>query len=1283
MNPEEFELPGRPLTEAEREALQKDGRLPQSFNSQPTTSEQPQEEQSSGFDLGSALNAAGTFFTENLNPTAGQSLEDRQKRLRGEIEQADKTNTDPVRNFTENLAVSAVDFIDNTFQGDQRSREEIAANRQQISLDNRSRMAAANEEATSGSSIGGEAIRAGVGGVAESLEGILEGADFVGDMGLTALAASGLDFGLVQDKDLTWHEAYQAMDYDFGVAPNNTRTGAFARSTIGILLNMRQLAMYGGGKLPILRAGMGPNSTRLSRLGGDTLRGAIVDFFRNPDEGNIANMLGGDQENANILLKAIAHQDDDNQYTRRLKNAIEGGTIGLAADGLGELIGAFRKGFKFRADPEKATRETLAEIKRGVSARAGLSEQETSRLTEAKLNGGESGKFDPQERAQRTSRFDAEEVEFTQQTWTDPDGAPKPFLDDEDFRRLNTVESLQNFIREQDSSIDINEIATRLKREPVEYQLDTLRTVGRMAFSGVSEEFIDQLRFSTRPDGSVLPESMFRRGVSSGGAVVLKVMSFDSARQMKDIAREILDLEGVDANFSTQALMVLDRADLLMRAKKEASSLSSDLLQQWGVKPRKQFEEIQANDLAIQEIFGKWKETFRRGDIEEIREIQDDFMDFATQLMVTDGDPLRQLSFWAAWARQGFRNFNQVIINGWLSTPVSQARNIVGGAATAIERPLALGIGSILHGDLKRAKAAFHMYDSMVHTIGESLRVSHKSITSGVAVTDATKFDFGLEDATRMEALTAKAKTPQQRFAMQMLNAYHGFAHTPWVTLPSRGLTAGDDFFKTLVTRQEMRYQAAMEASNFELDGKALKNPKEAREAIYQQMVQKYLGVNGEIINDKLRAIAEEATFQTELQGRMKQFSELPDDFPEIKQFMPFIKTPHNLNVQAGMHIPGLARFLDEGRQIMKTGTPEEKAILRGKQALGVMTFALGANLAHQGLLTGFGPADPRLKEVWLKTHQPQSIYIFGKWRSYKAIPVADLLFAAIADTAMIAKSVPESTQAQLTAQIVYTIASMATNRTYFDGLVELSGLLDFESYNYGQAVGDFAGDRLNAAAGMVGLRGALENQHKEGLTEYRTQLDAIMGKLTGGFMGQRIETTDILTGQQQLSGFEDPLNFINPFRSMTPNADPLIAAFSDLRFGLPNSFVRRIDGLELTKDESEFIRQRMYSNGRLRNWLVDYLQSPQFEQKYENWRGSLGTGDGVPRKESKWYRDMIKVFTESRRQAIQALREDRTNLGSGFNRRLEDHQLQQQGGSTPLRKSTREAIQQLSTVAN
>ena len=752
---------------------------------------------------------------------------------------------------------------------------------------------------------------------------------------------------------------------------------------------------------------------------------------------------------------------------------------------------------------------------------------------------------------------------------------------------------------------------------------------------------------------------------------------------MKDIAREILDLEGVDANFSTQALMVLDRAELLMRSKKEATSLSSDLLQQWGVKPRKQFEEIQANDLAIQEIFGKWKETFRRGDIEEIREIQDDFMDFATQLMVTDGDPLRQLSFWAAWAKQGFRNFNQVIINGWLSTPVSQARNIVGGAATAIERPLALGIGSILHGDLKRAKSAFHMYDSMVHTIGESLRVAHKSITSGVAVTDATKFDFGLEDATRMEALIAKAKTPQQRFAMQMLNAYHGFAHSPWVTLPSRGLTAGDDFFKTLVTRQEMRYQAAMEASNFELDGKALKNPKEAREAIYQQMVQKYLGVNGEIINDKLRAIAEEATFQTELQGRMKQFSELPDDFPEIKQFMPFIKTPHNLNVQAGMHIPGLARILDEGKQIMKTGTPEEKAILRGKQALGVMTFALGANLAHQGLLTGFGPADPRLREVWLKTHQPQSIYIFGKWRSYKAIPVADLLFAAIADTAMIAKSVPESTQAQLTAQIVYTIASMATNRTYFDGLVELSGLLDFESYNYGQAVGEFAVDRLNAAAGMVGLRGALENQHKEGLTEYRTQLDAIMGKLSGGFMGERIETTDILTGQQQLSGFEDPLNFINPFRSMTPNADPLIAAFSDLRFGLPNSFVRRIDGLELTKDESEFIRQRMYSNGRLRNWLVDYLQSPQFEQKYENWRGSLGTDYGVPRKESKWYRDMIKVFTESRRQAIQALREDRTNLGSGFNRRLEDHQLQQQGGSTPLRKSTREAIQQLSTVAN
>ena len=39
---------------------------------------------------------------------------------------APTSGNDPIGNIMENLAVNARDFIDNTFQGDQRSKEEIA-----------------------------------------------------------------------------------------------------------------------------------------------------------------------------------------------------------------------------------------------------------------------------------------------------------------------------------------------------------------------------------------------------------------------------------------------------------------------------------------------------------------------------------------------------------------------------------------------------------------------------------------------------------------------------------------------------------------------------------------------------------------------------------------------------------------------------------------------------------------------------------------------------------------------------------------------------------------------------------------------------------------------------------------------------------------------------------------------------------------------------------------------------------------------------------------------------
>ena len=1570
----EDDLPGRPLTESERQSVEATGNLPEPVESTP-------EPEGQGFDLGQALQTGYQFLTENTDPAEEKTQEQRVQEGR---EKFDAQPQDATQQFLEeNVFVPARDFIDNTFQGDQRSREEIAEDRTDARRETFAQGDAFKTATDDSNNLASEASRVVVGGVAQSVETILEGIDFAGDNLLTAGAAFGLP---VEEKNLTWSEAYEAADYDLGVTENKTRLGAFARNTLGVLINMRQLAKYGG-----IKVGTGPNSTIASRMGGETLRGAIVDFFTSPDGGNLANIFGGDEENANIILKAIAHQDDDNQYTRRLKNAFEGGTIGLVADGAGELIGAFRKGFRAKGSPEQKTRVTIAEMRKRVGAddpevapqwqpemidtvlrgdyesafsrptpegyddalnawkrlsfqdkvdiyensidaeqrlgmrrnmpigyftdfklekvthrvdlpygnearfefermsddtqatnvnwfldsettrrykedpnmqislmplrsefrklikdgnfrvgtvleavgasdrsfksikgvdetgssearlrrkaqlkpfrnaedvinhmddaqyeriekiakklaedggdvwdemefdsgpnsvaqdqltllkfafdqtqpksmaevirgeyepnirsrlyqRMGFSKPMSqgvqraivvqskdglsikpldveydpdnvaayfeavealqakarseaaaiardfddvgagARKSESNINGGSQGKLDPQERASRTSRFDVEDVEVTQREWTDPDGEPKPFMDDSDFRGLDTPEKLRDFIKMHAETIDVDEIARRLSREPLEYQIETLQTVAQYAYTGMPDHLIDKLTFDIGGP----------RVARVGGAVVLKVITHDAAMQMRSLAKELIDLEQIDANYNNQALMILERGKMLMRAKKEATQLSSDLLQQWGTKPRRQaysnkeLSELAANDAKIVEIFENWESMFRRGDIEEIRADADEFLEWTNSLLLSDGDPIRQVSLLEAYVKTGMRSINQVLINGWLSTPVSQMRNIAGNAFVAAERPAALAIGSLLGRDLHMAKGAAMMFDGFHETLWDSLRAAYQGLKTGEGVTtQGGKFDYKLDEAARIEALKAKAKTPLQRSAVAMLDIYHSFAHSPWITWPGRGLTAGDEFFKTLLVRQELRYQAFMEMDNFKVDGSDIADAGTARSELYKNLKLKYLGQNGEILNQRLMQVAEEGTFQTELEGTMAKIQDVTNDIPGLKQFMPFVKTPHNVNVYEIKHIPFLNNVLSEVRQIKKNGTPEQKAILRGQMAIGTALMATGTYLSQQGILTGFGPSDPGEKRIWLQTHQPLSIKVGeddeGRpiWVSYKSIPVANLLFPMIADTGMVLHNLDDYTQAEILRQGVYTLVSTASNRSYFTGLVELSALLDFESRSLGPDVLQLALDRFAAQPGNIGLRKSLEREHGEGIFQYRSNLDAIVGSLTGGLMGERIPMTDILNGDQMTKGTEHPINFINPFRVFKGTNDKVIRQFGLLRYHVPTQYVEKIDGLDLTTEQSELMRQRMYNKGKLREDLLALLTSDDFQSKYDNWQTNIGTDLSVPRNKSEWWNDIDDLFMQARNNALEDLESDTSAVGDDFRRRMAEH---------------------------
>ena len=94
--------------------------------------------------------------------------------------------------------------------------------------------------------------------------------------------------------------------------------------------------------------------------------------------------------------------------------------------------------------------------------------------------------------------------------------------------------------------------------------------------------------------------------------------------------------------------------------------------------------------------------------------------------------------------------------------------------------------------------------------------------------------------------------------------------------------------FKTLVTRMEMKRQVFDESLS--KTGTAKFDPD-----LYAAKLQEKLGKNGEIVDEKLREVATEATFQQELRGVMKAVDNLTKSHPIFTYLMPFVRTPHNL----------------------------------------------------------------------------------------------------------------------------------------------------------------------------------------------------------------------------------------------------------------------------------------------------------------------------------------------------------------------------------------------------
>ena len=208
----------------------------------------------------------------------------------------------------------------------------------------------------------GETVKAVTSGVEKAVQDTIGAANFVGDLAKTKL-------GMVEEDD-EWnnvdHEDYRGSERDLVFAEPRSTAGQMARDLVSFVVLQRQLGAVTG----INKYTAGKNLLHPGRAVAETTLGAIADYISDPSDPNATAAL---QETFPAtkdltILSAFATQDDDDEFTRRLKNSVEGAVMQQAVDAAGLALKGLFKGAGplldwLKKNPGKSAADAPAEVK--------------------------------------------------------------------------------------------------------------------------------------------------------------------------------------------------------------------------------------------------------------------------------------------------------------------------------------------------------------------------------------------------------------------------------------------------------------------------------------------------------------------------------------------------------------------------------------------------------------------------------------------------------------------------------------------------------------------------------------------------------------------------------------------------------------------------------------------------------------------------------------------------------------------------------------------------------
>lgn len=348
--------------------------------------------------------------------------------------------------------------------------------------------------------------------------------------------------------------------------------------------------------------------------------------------------------------------------------------------------------------------------------------------------------------------------------------------------------------------------------------------------------------------------------------------------------------------------------------------------------------------------------------------------------------------------------------------------------------------------------------------------------------------------------------------------------------------------------------------------------------------------------------------------GRFQKFA---SSTPLLKFIVPFVRAPSNLMRYAFMDSSPLGLMSPRIRQAIRAGG-EQRDVTLARMALGTSLLGAAGAWAASGKITGNGPNDPKLRELWLKDHQPYSINLGGTWYSYRRLEPFGSLMGATADAsqayaeyAMEAQESDANALDGVFAALLSGFVENFTNKSYAAGLNmffdAMSGDVHSASRwltNFGTA---FAIPRGVQAVGEMVTDDPYSRQARTALTRF---LDKVPGwsprlPLRYNIFGEPHQRSSV--GESRAEALWHPI----ASRPVTESVETKLATLPK-GFSLPGPIKRvlghRIDlndpgwknntGKDITPYARwmELIRDGVEGQGSLRSAVEQYVNSEQWE---------------------------------------------------------------------------------------